>query len=53
MLGWRPIWDDSKMLEETVQWYREFYESGRVLSREQLAEYTNDAKEKRMSWATK
>ena len=52
-LGWRPIWNDTEMLEKTVQWYREFYESGRVLSREQLAEYTNDAKEKRMSWATK
>jgi CDP-glucose 4,6-dehydratase len=51
-LGWRPIWNDTEMLEKTVQWYREFHESGRVLSREQLAEYTNDAKEKRMSWAT-
>jgi CDP-glucose 4,6-dehydratase len=51
-LGWRPIWNDTEMLEKTVQWYREFYESGRVLSREQLAEYTNDAKEKRMSWVT-
>jgi CDP-glucose 4,6-dehydratase len=52
-LGWRPIWNDTEMLEKTVQWYRKFYESGLLLSREQLAEYTNDAKEKRMSWATK
>ena len=51
-LGWRPIWNDTEMLEKTVQWYREFYESGRVLSREQLAEYTNEARGQRISWAT-
>ena len=51
MLGWRPIWDDSKMLEETVQWYREFYESGRVLSREQLRTYTDEARGQGISWA--
>ena len=51
-LGWRPIWNDTVMLEKTVQWYREFSESGRVLSREQLAEYTSDAKQQGISWAT-
>ena len=50
-LGWRPIWNDTKMLKKTVQWYREFYESGRVLSREQLTAYTDDAKEQGISWA--
>ena len=50
-LGWRPIWNDTKMLEKTVQWYREFYESGRVLSREQLTAYTNEARGQGTSWA--
>ena len=49
-LGWRPVWNDSKMLEKTAQWYREFYESGQVLSREQLNEYIKDAKLKSISW---
>jgi CDP-glucose 4,6-dehydratase len=51
-LGWRPIWNNTKMLEKTVQWYREFYESGRVLSREQLTAYTDDARGQGISWAT-
>ena len=50
-LGWRSIWNDTKMLEKTVQWYWEFYESGRVLSREQLSAYTNDATGQGTSWA--
>ena len=51
-LGWRPIWNDTEMLEKTVRWYREFYESNRVISREQLAAYTNDARGHGISWAT-
>ncbi len=51
-LGWRPIWNDTEMLVKTVQWYREFYESGRVLSREQLRAYTNDAQAQQIGWAT-
>ena len=50
-LGWRPIWNDTNMLKKTVQWYREFYESGHVLSQEQLTAYTDDAKEQGISWA--
>jgi CDP-glucose 4,6-dehydratase len=50
-LGWRPIWNGLKMFEKTVQWYREFYESGRVLSQAQLTEYMKDAKREQVSWA--
>lgn len=49
-LGWRPVWDNSTMFRKTVEWYREFYELGRVLSHNHLAEYINDAKQKRASW---
>ena len=37
-LGWRPRWE-GEMLERTIDWYREFYESGRLLSNEQLDAY--------------
>ena len=50
-LGWRPVWNSFRAFAKTAQWYRGFYESGRVLSQEQLAEYINDAKQKQMSWA--
>lgn len=50
-LGWRLVWNSFRAFAKTAQWYRGFYESGRVLSQEQLAEYINDAKQKQMSWA--
>jgi len=46
LLGWKPVWNSAAMLEKTAAWYREFYESGRVISQEQLAEYIKDAKQK-------
>jgi len=44
LLGWEPVWNSAAMLEKTAKWYREFYESGRVISHEQLTEYIEDAK---------
>lgn len=39
LLGWKPLLTSGAALEKTAAWYREFYESGRVISQEQLAEY--------------
>jgi len=33
-------------LDEAIIWYQAFYESGRVLSHEQLTEYIGDAEQK-------
>ncbi len=43
LLRWHTVWDLQMGLNRTVQWYREFYENGRTISREQLLEYTEDA----------
>jgi CDP-glucose 4,6-dehydratase len=37
-LGWRPLWED-QLLERTVDWYRAFYEQGRLISNDQLDAY--------------
>jgi CDP-glucose 4,6-dehydratase len=50
-LQWQPVWGFDTTVSETVRWYREFYESGRVISREQLSAYMNDAKKKNLRWA--
>jgi CDP-glucose 4,6-dehydratase len=50
-LRWKPIWDFETAVRETVRWYREFYQSGRVLNREQLALYIEDAEKKNLEWA--
>lgn len=37
-LGWRPRWE-GEILEQTIAWYRAFYERGQPISSEQLAVY--------------
>lgn len=50
-LRWRPVWDFDTTIKETVRWYREFHQSGRVLCLEQLALYIEDAEKKQLDWA--
>jgi CDP-glucose 4,6-dehydratase len=50
-LRWQPVWDFDTTIRETVRWYREFHQSGRVLSQEQLTAYINDARKKNVHWA--
>jgi len=50
-LKWKPVWESSATFAKTAQWYRMYYESGHVLSEEQLTEYITDAKHKQISWA--
>jgi len=50
-LKWKPVWDNSTTFAKTAQWYRAYYESGCVLSEEQLTEYITDAKRNQISWA--
>jgi CDP-glucose 4,6-dehydratase len=38
LLGWRPIWEE-RMIEATIDWYKAYYEDGRVNSLSQLATY--------------
>ena len=38
-LGWRPVWE-AEMLERTLDWYRAYYEEDRLLSDQQLDDYS-------------
>ena len=40
-LGWAPVWGSEKTFEKTVSWYREFYESGKILTGSDLSAYTD------------
>jgi CDP-glucose 4,6-dehydratase len=40
-LGWQPVWE-GQMLERSLDWYRAYYEEGRLISAEQLADYCRD-----------
>jgi CDP-glucose 4,6-dehydratase len=50
-LKWKPVWDSFTTFAKTAQWYRMYYETGRVFSDEQLTEYITDAKHNQISWA--
>lgn len=49
-LGWRPVWDATKMLARTALWYRSFHERGEVLSPSDLDVYVSDARHQRLAW---
>ncbi|RXJ84406.1 CDP-glucose 4,6-dehydratase [Arcobacter cloacae] len=50
ILKWNNVWDKSKSIEKTVNWYKNFYENNKVLTSEDLMNYILDAKEKGVSW---
>ncbi len=43
-LGWKNIWSIERSVEKTIGWYRRFYESRTILTRQDLYEYVNDAR---------
>ncbi len=43
-LGWAPAWDSTETFRRTVDWYREFYENGKVATESDLAAYLNDSR---------
>lgn len=44
-LNWKPVWNLQRTVEKTVEWYREYYEHGTILTWEQLETYLEDANE--------
>ena len=44
-LNWKPVWNLQQTVEKTVEWYREYYEHGEILTREQLETYLEDARQ--------
>lgn len=54
-LGWHPLWDFSRTIEQTVMWYRDAHFKGeedlRKTTLDQIHTYQSDAKMARVSWA--
>jgi CDP-glucose 4,6-dehydratase len=51
-LRWRPVWDAPTMLARTANWYRTYYESGRLQTHQDLNAYRADAARAGLAWAT-
>jgi CDP-glucose 4,6-dehydratase len=49
-LGWQSVWDLDTTLKKTADWYRAYLEHQAVISRQQLADYIEVAKNSHVSW---
>lgn len=49
-LKWFPVWTGKETIEKTVEWYRTYYESGKVQSMDNLDIFIADAKRKKTIW---
>ena len=53
-LSWEPVWDFKETINQTVSWYKSFYESKNDLlkiSKNQILNYTSAASLKKIQWA--
>lgn len=50
-LVWHSVWNLDTTLQKTVDWYRAWLETGKVISRSQLADYVAAAAQADLAWA--
>lgn len=50
-LCWRPVWDFSKTVLNTINWYRNYYETGDTHTTQDLIKYVNDACANDLAWS--
>ena len=49
-LKWKNVWDNSKTIKKTTDWYRDYYTKSLVKSEQDLRDYIEDAKKKSLEW---
>jgi CDP-glucose 4,6-dehydratase len=49
-LKWNSVWDSTTTFEKTVKWYKNYYEKGKIETKENLESYIIDAKKKNIEW---
>lgn len=51
MLAWKPVWSLEQGIAATATWYRQQYEAQKLITLEQIANYTADAAQHGLAWA--
>ncbi len=46
LLGWMPVWDLDRSIDETAAWYKEWLVKGTAITKTQLLQYVEEAKTK-------
>jgi len=49
-LNWQPVWNINCTIEKTADWYKQWLQTGEVISRQQLASYVSDASCADIEW---
>ncbi|MCO4782088.1 MAG: CDP-glucose 4,6-dehydratase [Candidatus Cloacimonetes bacterium] len=49
-LKWHTVWDLDQTFEKTIQWYKNYYESKSIHTKDQIHQYVSDATKKKLSW---
>jgi CDP-glucose 4,6-dehydratase len=49
-LNWSDVWDSTTTFEKTVKWYQNYYENGKIKTKENLESYIIGAKKKNIGW---
>lgn len=49
-LNWQPVWNIDSTVEKTAEWYKQWLNTGNVISRQQLANYASDASYAEIEW---
>lgn len=51
VLGWSQVWGVDETVEKTSKWYQQFYEKQEVITDQQISEYVETARDKKLDWA--
>jgi len=52
LLNWNPVWDSGLALEKTATWYKKYYSTKDIQTRQDFEDYIKTAHEKKMCWIT-
>lgn len=50
ILKWRNVWSGDSAFEKTAKWYKAYYETREILTKEDLKNYLSDAISKKLEW---
>jgi CDP-glucose 4,6-dehydratase len=50
LLIWEPIWSCEKAIQVTTEWYKKYYLENKILSKENIINFVNDAIDRNTIW---
>ena len=50
-LKWKNVWDLNICLEKTINWYKQFINTGELMTNNDIESFIDDAKNKELAWA--